>query len=308
MRFSFWIGNSHPTDEILRSGRRAAETGWDGLWFADHFMPFTGDADGPVHEVWSTLSALAVVTDGFTSPATGEGVRLGPLVCGNTYRHPAVLLKQAVTTDHLAKGRVVLGLGAGWQENEHIAYGLEFGSFTDRFERLEEALQVIRGLLGDAPFSFDGERYHTVEAPLSPAPVGRLPILLGGGGEKKTLRMVAQYADEWNVWGEPDLMAQKGAVLDQHCERLDRDPAAIERSAVALLFLTDSEADAAAIRERGLPRPSMVGTPAQLRDQMAAYAEAGVDEVIVPDFTLGEGAAKDEVLDRFLVEVAADFR
>ncbi len=299
MRFSFWVGNSHDTDEIMRSGTRAAANGWDGLWFADHFMPFQGDVDGPVHEVWSVLSAFAVATD---------DVRLGPLVCGNTYRHPAVLLKQAITADHLSGGRVILGLGSGWQENEHVAYGLEFGSFTDRFERLEEALQIIRGLLGDDHLTFDGKHYETVDAPLSPRPAGRLPILLGGGGEKKTLRMVAEYADEWNVWGTPQIMADKGAILDQHCERLDRDPAAIQRSAVALLFMTDTEAEAKAITDRGLPRPSMVGTPSQLRDQMQAYVDAGVDEVIVPDFTLGAGSAKDEALDRFLAEVAVDFR
>lgn len=299
MRFSHWIGNGLDTTEIIRNGTRAAEAGWDGLWFADHFMPFQGDVDEPIHEVWSVLSALAVAT---------ENVRLGPLVCGNTYRNPVVLLKQAITADHLSGGRVVLGLGSGWQENEHIAYGIEYGTFTDRFEKLEEALQIITGLLGGDHVDFAGSHYTMADAPLSPKPVGSLPILLGGGGEKKTLRMVAQYAQEWNVWGTPDVMAQKGGVLDNHCERLDRDPASIERSAVALLFLCDTEAQSAKIRDRGLPRPSMVGTVSELRDQMQAFVEAGVDEVIVPDFTLGEAGAKDDILDRFLGEVAADFR
>ncbi len=299
MRFGFWVGNGHEWGEILRRGVRAAETGWDGLWVADHFMPFTGDDDKPIHEAWAVLAAWAQAT---------EGVRLGPLVCGNTYRNPAVLLKQAVTTDHISNGRVVLGLGSGWQENEHVAYGLEFGTFTDRFERLEEALQVITTLRDEGRASLDGAHYSFVDAPLSPGPVGPLPILLGGGGEKKTLRMVAQYADEWNVWSDPGIMAQKSAVLDAHCERLGRDPKAIQRSSVALLFLCDTEDEASELWAKGIERPSLIGTPAQLQEQMAAYVDAGVDEVIIPDFTLGSGARHDELVDRFLAEVAAPFR
>ncbi len=205
MRFGHWIGNGLGWDAILDSGTRAEATGWDGLWFADHFMPFSGDTTGPIHEAWSVLSALAVAT---------EKVRLGPLVCGNTYRNPAVLAKQAVTTDHISGGRVVLGLGSGWQENEHIAYGIEFGTFSDRFDKLEESLQILIALRAGGPVDFDGEHYTMREAPLSPGPVGSLPILIGGGGEKKTLRMVAQYADEWNVWSDNEIMAAKSAVLD----------------------------------------------------------------------------------------------
>ena len=299
MRFSHWIGNGLGWDTILDSGKRAEATGWDGLWFADHFMPFSGDPTGPIHEAWSVLSALGVATN---------SVRLGPLVCGNTYRNPAVLAKQAVTADHISGGRVVLGLGSGWQENEHIAYGIDYGTFTDRFDKLEEALQILVAMKSGESVDFDGEHYTMREAPLSPAPVGSLPILIGGGGEKKTLRMVAQYADDWNVWADNEIMAAKSAVLDAHCDRLGRDPSTIERSAVALLFLCDDEAMASKIRERGLPRPALVGTASQLQDQMATFAEAGVDEVIVPDFNLGDPAARNEVLDRFLAEVAAPFR
>ncbi len=299
MRFGHWIGNGLGWDAILDSGKRAEATGWDGLWFADHFMPFGGDPTGPIHEAWSVLSALGVAT---------EKVRLGPLVCGNTYRNPAVLAKQAVTADHISGGRVVLGLGSGWQENEHIAYGIDYGTFTDRFNKLEEALQILIALRAGESVDFDGEHYQMQQAPLSPAPVGDLPILIGGGGEKKTLRMVAQYADEWNVWADNEIMAAKSVVLDQHCERLARDPKAIQRSAVALLFLCDDEASATALRERGIPRPALIGTAPQLQEQMAAFVEMGVDEVIIPDFNLGEPPARDELLDRFLAEVAAPFR
>ncbi len=299
MRFSFWIGNKHSWPEIARSAVVSEDMGWDGLWFADHFMPFTEDVQGPIHEVWSILSGLAVLT---------QRVRLGPLVCGNTYRHPTVLAKQAVATDHISGGRVVLGIGSGWQENEHLAYGLRFGTFTERFERLEEALQIIRSLRSESSTSFDGKYYRLTDAPLAPKPKGSLPILLGGGGEKKTLRMVAQYAEEWNVWADPQIMAHKIGVLDRHCETLGRDPRSIQRSAVALLFLCDDAARSAEIRANHPGRPSLIGTASELQAQLASFAEMGVDEVIVPDFNLGDGAAKDEMAERFLTEVAAPFR
>ena len=294
MDFSFWIGNSHDTNEILRRAQRAEAGGWHGVWMADHFMPMGGDVDQPFHEVWAMLAAIA---------ATTERVRIGPMVVGNTYRNPAVLAKQAVTVDHLSGGRVVLGMGAGWQENEHIAYGIDYGTFTDRFEKLEEALRILRGLRSDARVDLDGAHYRMTDAPLSPKPVGALPILIGGGGEKKTLRMVAQYAEQWNVWGEPELLGQKIGVLTEHCDRLGRDPGEIHKTAVALLFLTDTAEEAAAIRDRGLPRPSIVGTPEMVRETVAAYEAVGVDEIIIPDFTLGTDEAFEAVVARFESEV-----
>lgn len=299
MRMSFWIGSGHSWREIRRSAIHAEETGWDGLWFADHFLPAAGPLDGPCHEVWSVLSGLGEAT---------SRVRLGSLVCGNTYRNPAVLAKQAVSADHVSDGRIVLGIGAGWMESEHVAYGLEYGTFTDRFEKLEEALQIILSMRSEASTTVEGRRYTMVDAPLEPKPIGSLPILIGGGGERKTLRMVAQYADEWNVWAVPETMAAKIKVLDQHCESVGRDPADIQRSAVALLFLCDTEEQAASLREREIGRPSLIGTVAQLQEQLQAFADMGVDEVIVPDFNLGEPGPKDEVADRFLSEVAQPFR
>ncbi|MCP4227195.1 MAG: LLM class F420-dependent oxidoreductase [Actinomycetia bacterium] len=299
MRFSFWVGNGHPWSEILRSAKRAEDTGWDGVWFADHFMPLMGDTGAPMHEVWTVLAALGAVT---------ERVRLGPLVCGNTYRNPALLAKQAVSADHIAGGRIVLGIGAGWQENEHEAYGFEFGTFTDRFQKMEEALQMLHSLRSEERTSFDGVHYQLADAPLSPKPIGSLPIMIGGGGERKTLRMVAQYADEWNVWADPEIMTQKSKVLNEHCERQGRDPSAIQRSAVALLFLCETEKQADELRARGIERPTLIGTPAQLVEQIAAFAEIGVDEVIIPDFNLRGGQGQDDIADQFLAEVASSFR
>jgi len=298
MRFSFWVGNAHSWEDTLAACSFAERTGWDGIWIADHFMPLEGE--GPVHEAWSMLAALA---------ATVPRVRIGPMVAGNTYRNPAVLVKQATTVDHISGGRVVLGLGAGWQENEHDAYGIEFNDFRWRFDRLEEACQIIKGLMGDERTSFDGEHYRIADAPLDPKPIqDGIPLLIGGGGEKRTLRIVARYADEWNVWGTPDVLAQKGAVLDRHCAEVGRAPGEIQRSAVALLFLSDDQAVLDKLRGRDLGRPSLIGRPEELRAELEAYAAAGVDELIVPDFSFRGAADRETAMTRFLTEAAADFR
>jgi F420-dependent oxidoreductase-like protein len=296
MRFAYWPTSEQPWEQILASSRHVEAAGWDGLWFADHFMSGYGDDLAPWNECWTVLAALA---------AAVPRVRLGPLVTGNTYRHPAVLAKMAATVDEISGGRVVLGLGAGWQENEHHAYGLEFGTVRSRLDRLEEACAVIQGLFRDERTDFAGEHYTLTGAPLSPKPVnGTMPILIGGGGEQRTLRIAARYADEWNIWGTPELLATKGAVLDQRCAEIDRDPSTIERSAVALLFLSDDEAFLSRFRDVELPRPAIVGTPAEVAEIVVAYAEAGVDELIIPDFNLRDPSMRHEVLDQFIREVA----
>jgi len=300
MRFSVWPNPGNSWDDVVTIARRAEEAGWDGVWFADHFMPFMVDDTGPMHESWTVIAALA---------ASVPDVRIGPLVSGNTYRHPAVLAKMATTVDHISGGRCVLGLGAGWQENEHVAYGIELPEVPERLDRLEEACQVIRGLLEAEHTDFHGKHYHLEQAPLSPKPVrGTMPLMIGGGGERRTLRIVAAYADEWNVWGDPEIMTHKIGVLDRHCEQVGRDPAAIQRSAVALLMMSDDEAYLARARERDTGRPTVIGTPAQVAETVAAFREAGVDELIVPDFTLGPMDRKLETMDRFIGEVAPAFR
>jgi F420-dependent oxidoreductase-like protein len=301
MRFSYWLTNTQPWTETLDAARHAEAIGYDGLWYADHFMPNAAQpADGPAQEALTIMAALA---------ATVPRVRIGSLVAGNTYRHPAVLAKMAATIDDISGGRLVLGLGAGWQENEHRAYGLEFKTFSWRFDRLEEACQVIKGLFRNPRTTFEGKHYSLVDAPLDPKPrQDPLPLLIGGGGERRTLRIVARYADEWNVWGMPDLLAQKGKVLDQHCEAEGRDPASIRRSAQALLFLSDDQATLDRIRGMGIERPSIIGTPTECQEIVAEYRDAGVDELIVPGFTFRSPSEREETLSRFLTEVAAPFR
>ena len=300
MRFSLWPSSAQPWSEILAVSRHAESTGWDGVWLADHFMPFTEDARGPMHECFSGLAALA---------ASVPRIRIGSIVAGNTYRNPAVLAKQAATIDHISGGRMVLGIGAGWQENEHVAYGIEFSTVKGRLDRLEEACAVITSLMANDRTNHDGPHYRVTDAPLDPKPVqAHMPLLVGGGGEKRTMRIAARYADEWNIWGTPELLAQKSAVLAKHCDAIERDPATIAHSANALLYLSEDEKWIAERKSRDVGRPTIVGTPAEVVDIMGAFREAGVDEVLIPDFNLGDPARKRATLDLFVNEVVPHVR
>jgi F420-dependent oxidoreductase-like protein len=255
-------------------------------------MPNAEDVSTPWPEAWTTLAALAAVV---------PRIRLGTLVTGNTYRHPAVLAKMAATADHISGGRVVLGLGSGWQENEHEMYGIPFYTVNNRLQRLEEACQVIKALFSEQSVNFDGKFYQLKNAPLEPKPKqDNLPLLIGGGGEKVTLKITARYADEWNVWGTVETMINKMKILDQHCEDARRNPADIQRSAVALMFLTDDEKFAQKMNAG--EQAAIAGNVNQVQDIVGAYQAAGVDELIVPDFTMG--ADKLEILDKLINEVA----
>jgi len=298
MRFSFWPAAGNPWNQLVETCRHAEATGWDGIWFADHFMPNAADTSAPVAEVLTTLAGLA---------ACVPRVRLGSLVIGNTYRNPAVLAKMAANVDIISGGRLILGLGAGWQENEHDAYGIPFYTVGGRLRRLEEAVQIVRSLVANDTTTFGGRYYQIVDAPLAPKPVQRpLPLLIGGGGEQVTMRIAAQYADEWNVWGAPERLRQKIGVLEGHCTDLGRDPRSIKRSAQALVFMSDDAA--VAERASAMPMPAIAGNVGQLREIMAAYQAAGVDEFIVPDRTFGSGEQARATMDRFITEVAAPFR
>jgi len=263
------------------------------VWVADHFMPRDGrPADGP-RETWAILAAVAAIT---------ENVRLGPLVCGNTYRHPAVLANQAATVDVISDGRVVLGLGAGWQQNEHDAYGIDLPPVKLRMDRLEEACQVVRALTGHEPGTFRGDHHEVVDAFTGARPVRHtIPLLIGGGGEQRTLRIAARWADEWNTWGGPDVMRHKNSVLDERCDQEGRDPDSIARSCQLMFDFAD---------DPGVPQgmPTLSGTTSELRDTMQAFVDAGVDEVVVPEWGWGTGAQRLDRLDRFLAEVGTSFR
>jgi F420-dependent oxidoreductase-like protein len=210
------IGPADLFDIVARQAREADRSGFDTVLVMDHFyqLPMIGNPENFMLECYSLLSALARET---------QHVKLSSLVTGNTYRNPAVLAKTVTTLDIVSQGRAMLGIGAGWFELEHDAFGIEFGTFTDRFEKLEEALQIVGPMLRGDTATLDGTWYTVKDAMNEPNPVGPVPIMIGGGGERKTLRMVAQYADESNLICGDDEIARKLEALDAHCRTLGRD-------------------------------------------------------------------------------------
>jgi F420-dependent oxidoreductase-like protein len=301
MRLSVWPTAFQPWSELLATTRHAETTGWDGVYVADHFMGMPGGpfpVETPTLEAGSLVAALGAVT---------ERVRIGTLVYGNTYRHPAVLANMAATADHVSGGRFVLGMGAGWQENEHEAYGIDLPPVGERVSRFGEAVQIVRSLLTEPVTSFDGKHYRLSEAMCEPKPVqARLPLLIGASGDRM-LGITARHADEWNAWGLPEHIAERSATLDRACEAAGRDPSEIARSCQAVVIFTTDDAQGEQLMSGG-GRPIMAGTPARLRHILAGYAEVGVDELIVPDASFGTGQAKLDGLARFAEEVASGFR
>jgi F420-dependent oxidoreductase-like protein len=303
MRFSIWPSPTRSWDEIHEIAAHCEQTGWDGVYFADHFMP-NGPGpeplDGNTLECWSIMAALA---------ASVPRLRLAPLVTSVTYRHPAVLAKIAAAVDQVSHGRLTLGIGAGWQENEHAAYGLELGTIRERMDRFSEAVQILHSMLRQPRTTFSGEYFQVQDAPNQPAPVqDQLPLLIGGGGERRTLRIAAQYADQWNSWTTPDVLAHKVSVLRGHCADVGRDPADIHVSTQALLFLSTDEGWLKDKRESAGDRASIIGTPSEVTDIIGQYREAGAAEIIVPDFTLGSVARTKDTCDLLMAEVAPAFR
>jgi len=303
MRFSIWPSPAQSFDDVHEITVHCEQTGWDGVYFADHFMPNNQGPeplDGDVLECWSVIAALA---------ATVPRVRLAPLVTSVTYRHPAVLANIAAAVDQVSHGRLTLGVGAGWQENEHASYGIPLGTVRERMDRFTEAVQILRSLLSQPRTTFSGEYFQLQDAPCQPRPVqDRLPLLIGGGGERRTLRIAAEYADEWNAWTTPDLLAHKLKVLREHCEQIGRDPDEIHVSTQAALYLSTDKQWLEDKRQAAAGRPVIVGTPSEVADIVARYRDAGADELIVPDSTLGSMARKKDTCDLFMQEVAPAFR
>lgn len=300
MKLSIWPNAQQPWDELLTEVRHAEATGWDAVYVADHFMgdgAGFGPADTPTFESTALVAALAGLT---------ERVELGPLVLGATYRHPAVVANWAATVDHVSGGRLVLGVGAGWQRNEHEQYGIDLPAPGERVDRFEESCRVINALLREPLSTVTGRHYRLTEARCEPAPLrAPLPLLIGGKGDRM-LRIVARHADRWNMWGLPEVIAARSAVLERHCEQLDRDPATIERSTQALVLVTDDGTRAREFVERVAPRAAFAGPPDRFAELVGRWAEVGVDEVIVPDFALGTGDGRLERLDALRDAVAVD--
>lgn len=291
--------------EYEAAAQRVDRLGYDHLWAWDHLYAIFGDPYQPFFEGWTTLAAWAKTT---------ERARLGLLVGANTFRNPGIVARMAMTLDHMSDGRAILGIGGAWFGLEHAAHGLEFGSgHGQRLDWLDEATAAMRTLLdGGEVTSPEGGRYAFDHLVLLPRPVQqRLPIMIGGSGEKKTLRTVARYADMWNAMGTVEFLRHKDEVLRQHCEAVGRDQAEIERTAGCKPIIRDSEAEARRVWESQMAhnRTPMsdvedddtfwVGTPEQLAEEMRARRELGFDTFIA------EMAAPYDVetLERWIGEV-----
>jgi F420-dependent oxidoreductase-like protein len=284
------------------------ETGWDAACVADHFMPNTRDPVEDTLECWTALAGLALST---------RRMRIGTLVVGNTYRHPAVVAKMAATVDIMSGGRLICGMGAAWQRNEHEAYGIPFYTVGERLDRLEEACQVLIGLWTEHKYTFRGKYYQLHEAPLYPKPVQKPhpELLIGGGGEKRTLRIAAKYATHWNCWAGPRTMQRKLQILREHCAAVGRDPATITCSANMPLLFADKAADveqlmASVNRRYGWPEPYvrdllLAGSPAQMQDKVGRLRDLGIQQIFIPTFLPPYSI---EALDRLMTDVAPAFR
>jgi alkanesulfonate monooxygenase SsuD/methylene tetrahydromethanopterin reductase-like flavin-dependent oxidoreductase (luciferase family) len=272
---------------FLAAGRRADDLGYDTLWTWDHVYAIFGDPHQPIFEGYTALAALAQAT---------ERIRLGLFVGANTFRNPGLAAKAITTIDHISDGRAIAGIGGAWFELEHQAFGLDFGSgFGQRLDWLAEAAPALRAMFDGTPVtSPPGGRYAFDDLRLDPLPVqAHLPIMIGGGGEKKTLRIVAQWADMWNVFGTPETVAAKDEILRAHCADVGRDSSEIERTLGCKVTIRSSEAEAERVRRSLLEhnRTPMsrvegdvsfwTGTPEQIAETMNSYIRVGFEHFIV---------------------------
>ncbi len=263
-------GGNH-FDSTLQVAQTCEAAGLDSVWFADHFMwrsEEEPDKERPTLECFVTLAALAAAT---------ERVRLGALVVGVPYRNPALLAKMHATLDIVSHGRSIIGLGAGWHKLEFDSYGWPFGTVKERMEKLEDAVQIIHKMMTERPASYSGKHYSIHEALNDPLPVqkSRPPIMIGGGGEQQTLRMVAQYADYCNVFGDPAGVQHKFEVLRQHCERVGRPYDEVIRSNHTGILIACDEQELARKREAYPEFNGLIGTPDTVIARMREYAAVG---------------------------------
>jgi F420-dependent oxidoreductase-like protein len=298
--------------------RRVEELGFESLWRSDHFFSLMGRTERDALETWVSLADLA----GRTSR-----IRFGPLVCSMTFRHPALLARMAAAVDDLSGGRLVLGVGAGWNVPEHEAFGIPFPPVGTRMAMLEEGIQVIKALWTGEKVSFTGKHFTLKDAELHPTPAQHPgpPILVGGSGERRTLQIVARHADEWNAVNPTlDQYRQKLAVLERHCATEGRDPAGIKRS-LMLAFIIGRDATEIRRRVEGLQRVLMplaelpaeqvpeivrargwlVGTPAEVVEQLRAFAALGVSRVMLQHHNQEDDAVLDLIAEEILPAVRA---
>lgn len=271
--FSYGTGVENLFPTVIAQAREAEAAGYDSLFLMDHFyqLPMIGTPDQPMLESYTALAALATAT---------ERLQLGTLVTGNTYRNPALLAKIVTTLDVVSAGRAVLGLGAGWFELEHRQLGFEFGTYTDRFNRLEEALQILGPMIkGERP-TFTGDWYRAESAMAEPRYRDRIPVLIGGSGEKKTFGIAARHADHVNIVASFDELPRKIDAIKARCEEVGRDPGTLETSMMLTVMLDEK------LKPEQLPENMgarmAIGGPAQIADQVQTRVlDAGVDGAII---------------------------
>ncbi len=305
--FTSLVGQTWPG--LLEFWQHLESTGWDIACVSDHFMPNTRQREGTVLECWSTLSALAAVV---------PRMQIGTIVLGNTYRHPAVVAKMAAQVDIISGGRLLFGIGAAWQQNEHDAYSIPFYTLRERLERLDEACQVIRLLWTERRSNFNGRYYRLADAPLEPKPVQKPhpELMIGGGGERVTLRIAAKHAGHWNVWGGPKVLARKSAVLEEHCSQLGRNSKTIKRSVNMALLITNNKTDVDRLADTIATRMGshasdardtcLAGTPDQIREQLTHLQAVGATAVFIPTMFRPLDELRRDI-DRFIAEIAPDF-
>lgn len=271
--FSYGTGVEKLFPAVIAQAQEAEAAGYDSLFVMDHFyqLPMLGSPDQPMLEAYTALGALATAT---------ERLQLGTLVTGNTYRNPTLLAKIITTLDVVSAGRAILGIGAGWFELEHRQLGFEFGTFTDRFHRLEEALQILQPMISGERPTFAGDWYTSESAMAEPRYRDRIPIMIGGGGEKKTFAIAARCADHLNIVAALDQLPRKLEALAARCAEAGRDRSTLETSLMLTVVLDEN------LSQEQLPAQvsgrAVVGSPAQIAEQVQAKVlDAGIDGVIV---------------------------
>jgi F420-dependent oxidoreductase-like protein len=288
--FSYGTGVEQLFPTVIAQAQEAESAGFDAVFVMDHFyqLPMLGSPDQPMLEAYTALGALATAT---------ERVQLGTLVTGNTYRNPALLAKIITTLDVVSQGRAILGIGTGWFELEHDQLGFEFGTFTDRFNRLEEALQIIVPMIKGERATFSGEWYRTNEAIANPRLRDHIPLMIGGSGEKKTIPLAARHFDHLNVIAGFDQLPRKVDVVRRQCDEIGRDPATLETSTLITVLLDEK------VKPDQIPaemtQRMVVGSADSVADQIKTKVlDAGIDGVIVnmPSYTPGIVAAAAEAL------------
>lgn len=277
--FSYGTGVAELFPTVIAQAQEAERAGFDSVFLMDHFyqLPGLGAPEEPMLEAYTALGALATAT---------ERVQLGTLVTGNTYRNPAVLAKTITTLDVISQGRAILGIGTGWFELEHDSLGFEFGTFTERFKKLDEALQIIVPMLKGERVTVDGTYYRTQEAFANPRFREHVPLMIGGSGEKKTIPLAARHFDHLNIIAGFDELPHKLNVVRQRCEEIDRDPATLETSMLVVAMI--GEQYTAEMIPDDFKQQAVFGTPEQVAEQLKEKVyDAGVDGVILSPVTIG---------------------